>query len=115
MCKRFLATGLALVALSGCDTGADLHLLPGEGITSKTTDKYQCDNSRSVFVTYLHNNTNALAVINLPQEKNVILVNVTAASGERYVGGRYEWWVNGDSAQLTNVNANETIRCTEKR
>ncbi|MGL4673352.1 MAG: MliC family protein [Wohlfahrtiimonas sp.] len=31
-----------------------------------------------------------------------LLVNVIAASGEKYVGGIYELWIQGDDAMLTN-------------
>lgn len=32
-----------------------------------------------------------------------LLVNVIAASGEKYVGGVYELWIQGDNALLTNL------------
>ena len=32
-----------------------------------------------------------------------LLVNVIAASGEKYVGGIYELWIQGDNAMLTNL------------
>lgn len=49
----------------------------------------------------------------MPDQQKVMLVNVIAASGAKYVGGVYEWWTKGKEGTLTNVQNQKMFQCQE--
>lgn len=113
--RRTIMLGLLTLGLTACDSSQDLSAIPGKGKTETISAHYLCDNNQTIAVRYLNNETNAIAVVDLPETKDLMMVNVVAASGDKYVGTIYEWWVKGDTAMLTNVIQNKTQQCSAKK
>lgn len=113
--KKYITLGLLALGLSACDSASNLNSIPGSGKTETKNVEYQCDNNQTVSVHYVHNDTNSVAVVNLPDRKDLMMINVVAASGNKFAGTVYEWWSKGDTAMLTNIIENKTMQCHEKK
>ena len=66
------------------------------------TMRYQCDGGKTLTVRYFNSPDNQAAVFRI-EGKPVLAVSTVAASGARYVGGRYEWWTKGESGTLRDL------------
>jgi len=67
------------------------------------TAQFKCAQD-TITVDFINKKQNNAALVTM--EGDVVpnlLVNVIAASGEKYVGGIYELWIQGDNAMLTNL------------
>ncbi len=98
--------GAPALRLAAMKNGTDLLIrLPGpEQAVSRSTIAYQCDGDQRISVEYINVNATSLAVLTLADE-TVVTVNVLAASGAKYAGGRYEWWTKGDEATLDDLTS----------
>ena len=102
-----LAVVLASSALAGA---SDLTLhLNGTATFSRTTVKYQCDAnaaelhlSPGVFtVEYINGGGNSLAIVPVGAD-SMILANVIAGSGARYVAKEFTWWESGGGVTFSS-------------
>ncbi|TPQ35731.1 MliC family protein [Cupriavidus pinatubonensis] len=66
------------------------------------TVRYQCDGGKDLTVRYFNSPDNQAAILRL-EGKPVLAVSVVSGSGARYVGGRYEWWTQGDDGTLRDL------------
>ena len=64
--------------------------LPGEEQRSEAN--YVCENGTHLAVEFINIGDNSLALAAIDGAGPLVLVNVVAASGARYVGGLYELW-----------------------
>lgn len=96
--------GAQVLRLSPLKNGTDIVLhLPGQEETvARETITYTCTDETRVTVEYINAGPTSLAVVMLAEE-TVVAANVIAASGAKYVGGRYEWWVKGDEATFRDL------------
>ena len=70
------------------------------------TAQFKCAQD-TIKIDFINKKQNNAALVTM--EGDVVpnlLVNVIAASGEKYVGGIYELWIQGDNAMLTNLMTN---------
>lgn len=93
---------LALLAAVGSASAARAPGIDGVRFTDVRTVRYQCDGDRTLTVRYFNSADNQAAVFRL-DGKPVLAVTTVAASGARYVGGRYEWWTKGDTGTLRDL------------
>lgn len=93
---------LLLLALAVPPVAAKPHYPPSTGQSSL----YACADGRTIEVLYSGGDA---AVITLGDD-TVQLVRAVAASGERYVGGGWQWWGKGRrDGMLSPVAAGEAI------
>jgi membrane-bound inhibitor of C-type lysozyme len=108
-----LAFALTATA-SGIETTLQLVLeLPGNA--ERNVVRYECDGLEPFAVEYVNAAPTFLALVPIEGEPQ-LFVNVIAASGARYVFGRYEWWTRGSDATLADVTApdgTEPLACLE--
>ncbi|TBR35816.1 MULTISPECIES: MliC family protein [Dyella] len=92
---------LGLVACAGAATP------PGVQIKDTHTLSYHCANDKKFDVTYW-NATNGQSFALVPVDgKGLLFVDTLAASGVRYVAGRYAWWSKGELADLYDTSQGE--------
>jgi membrane-bound inhibitor of C-type lysozyme len=92
---------LALLALAAQPLVARPHYSPSTGQSSL----YACADGRTIEVLYSGGDA---AVITLGDD-TVQLARAVAASGERYVGGGWQWWGKGRrDGMLSPIAADET-------
>ncbi|OLU25622.1 hypothetical protein BVH03_18495 [Pseudomonas sp. PA15(2017)] len=101
----------------GCGSAPEERFeLPGAGPTEIEKSTYQCEGGTTVAVTYANRGDTSVTLLTPPDEKEVLLVRVIAASGAKYVGDRYEWWTKGDSASYTKYADEEiSLQCVETK
>ncbi|MET3559475.1 membrane-bound inhibitor of C-type lysozyme [Bartonella japonica] len=119
---RFFTT-LSLLFLGSANTFAGSLLIEVPDTPEPTTETvtYQCDmgtNKDRVEVTYY--NADGISLVDFKWKgKRVIGSNVIAASGAKYVGGPYIWWIKGDEAifydLLNDPERKEPILCVEEK
>jgi membrane-bound inhibitor of C-type lysozyme/heat shock protein HslJ len=80
--------------------------VPGARSVERVSRQYECDDGRSVDVDYINAGPVSLALLTFEQEF-VATVQVIAASGARYAGGRYVWWSNGEEASFEGLMVSE--------
>ena len=100
------AAALASPAAAGSAPAAEVAIsisIPVAGGTrvDSASAAYDCD-GRAVTATYINAGEVSLAVLDIAGE-TVVASNVVAASGARYVGGRYVWWTKGEEADLYDL------------
>jgi membrane-bound inhibitor of C-type lysozyme len=110
---------LALATILGI--GGDLGATSVQVVLALTGDaqihtvRYECDGLAEPFaVEYVNAQPNFLAIVPVGGA-HVVFVNVTAASGARYVAGQYEWWTRGSEATFADVQQPdaEPVACLE--
>lgn len=104
--KKYILPFLILT-LSGCSTSNNTKI-------SNNQDVYKCKNNKIITTHYYTKGNSSLIDITLPNKETYTLVNVVAASGAKYDGDIYEWWVKGNQATLTNLISSEEIYCESK-
>ncbi|MDU2734741.1 MAG: MliC family protein [Mixta calida] len=112
MYKRYFGVAIAAVMLAGCSSGITL---PGGGKTETIHAAYQCDDGQSLDVTYYNQAPNRLAVVKKGPQPTIVMVNVIAGSGAKYVGNAYEWWTKGNSGTFTQLMGNKATECKSAR
>lgn len=68
---------------------------------------YACDEG-GLEVRYVNAGATSLAIFDWQGER-IVASSGVAASGVRYVGGRFIWWAKGNEASLYNALANEQV------
>ncbi|MEM5277497.1 MliC family protein [Cupriavidus taiwanensis] len=93
---------LAFVCASAAAHAARAPGIDGVRFAEVRTLRYQCDGGKTLTVRYFNSPDNQAAVLRI-EGKPVLAVSTVAASGARYVGGRYEWWTKGESGTLRDL------------
>ncbi|MFP1740726.1 MliC family protein [Lonsdalea quercina] len=101
--------GMALTACHSNDPAE--FMVPGNEKMEVSKQLYVCDDGSKLGVMYYNNEPNYAALVNIPDKGKILMVDVPAASGSRYVGNVYEWWTKGDNGTLKQVIENKTIEC----
>lgn len=107
---KVLVAAIAM-SLVGCNQANDGFTLPGGKAESSST-KYLCDNGDTVTASYINNDSSSVVILDM-LDKKILLVDVVAASGSKYVGGELEWWTKGEIATLSNVVGDKMTECKE--
>ena len=69
-------------------------------VISRSVVTYRCADGQEMGVAYMNtDNQQSFAVLRLGGQ-HLVLVSTLAASGVRYIGGRYIWWTKGDEGNL---------------
>lgn len=111
------AAALAAILGIGGDLGAASAqvVLALTGDAETRTVRYECEGVAEPFaVQYINAAPNFLAIVPVSGGQ-LVFVNVTAASGARYVASQYEWWTKGSDvtfADLQQPDA-EPVTCLE--
>ncbi len=79
--------------------------IPEASVEAQTLS-YACDDAVTLDVRYINAGDVSLAVF-LVEGRTQVATASLAASGVRYVGGRYVWWTKGDRASLFDLMAGE--------
>lgn len=116
---RYAAAVLTLFAAGPALAASKVTLnFPGEGATEIMPKiSYKCDDGRNIEATYINAPGNSLAVLVL-DGSTVVTVSVLAASGVKYVAGKYVWWTKGPEADLYDVTNGENApgtHCAEAK
>lgn len=93
----------------GTDASADVE---------RRSQTYECKTGEPLSVVYLNASPNFLALVPVPGEtERLVFSSVIAASGVRYVSGKWAWWVKGPEASLYDLTLDEDAEpvdtCTE--
>ncbi|SPD65115.1 Membrane-bound lysozyme inhibitor of C-type lysozyme [Cupriavidus taiwanensis] len=97
---------LAALCASATAYAARAPGIDGVRFPEVRTMRYQCDGGKTLTVRYFNSPDNQAAVFRI-EGKPVLAVSTVAASGARYVGGRYEWWTKGESGTLRDLTQAE--------
>lgn len=82
--------------------------MPGGTDVSRRSVAYACG-ERTLVAEYIDAGAVSLASLQIGNEY-ILAANVLAASGARYAGGPYVWWIKGDEATLEDLTAGEDVR-----
>lgn len=79
--------------------------VPQIQVWTRNTIRYACDHGQALTVHYINaKNEQSFALLNV-QGRSMLLVNVIAASGAKYVGRQYSWWTKGPEGDLRDDTA----------
>lgn len=118
-----LAAAFALAAtpaLAVVETNVTLSL---GGTAEQRSVVYDCETAPPLTVTYINAQPNFLAIVPVVddetgQSSQLIFVNVMAASGAKYVSGKFVWWNKGTDATLHDetegLDAAPLLSCEER-
>jgi len=102
---RRVATALMVSCLlCGCATADTFHA-PGIEIASTSTHTYQCEAGKTVTVTYWNSQAGQSFALLPVDGKPLLFVDTIAASGVKYMAGRYTWWTKGERGDLYDAMA----------
>jgi membrane-bound inhibitor of C-type lysozyme len=113
MPEALLATILGLGGATGATSTQVVLALTGDAQTH--TVRYECEGVAEPFaVQYINAQPNFLAIVPVGGSQ-VVFVNVTAASGARYVAGPYEWWTKGSDVTVSDLQQPDAapVACLE--
>ena len=79
---------------------------------------YDCDTETPITVTYINAAPNFLALVPIADKpEELVFASVIAASGVRYVSGKWAWWTRGSEASLYDTtlgeDADAVLTCSE--
>ena len=79
---------------------------------------YDCATETPITVTYINAAPNFLALVPIADEpEELVFASVIAASGVRYVSGKWVWWTRGSEASLYDTtlgeDADAVLTCSE--
>jgi len=107
----FLA--LATPALAEVELNVGINL---SGDVQIQTATYGCGTDEPLTVRYINAVPNFFAIVPIGG-RDIVFVNVIAASGAKYVSGQFEWWNKGAEATLHDVteglDAAPVLTCSE--
>ncbi|KEG21301.1 MliC family protein [Bartonella bacilliformis] len=109
--------GVLLFKQISVSAGSLIIEVPEDPNPTKTTVMYQCDtetDKEKIAATYL--NASMISLVDFTWKgQRVIGANVIAASGVKFAGAQYIWWIKKDQAILYNLIDDPTeenpIRC----
>ena len=86
---------VGMFVLAACNDNAENSDKASNGDTQQMATQatqYKCDSGESINVSYASTETAKVTY----QGQDYAMKIAVSASGARYVGGKYEWWVKGD-------------------
>ncbi|WP_201313507.1 MliC family protein [Dyella sp. EPa41] len=102
---RHVAAGLmGSCLLCGCTTADTFHV-PGIEVASTSTHAYQCEGGKALTVTYWNSQSGQGFALLAVDGKPMLFVDTIAASGVKYMAGRYTWWTKGERGDLYDALA----------
>lgn len=104
--RSVLAKAALSVALLVPAAAGEIVIDVPEASVEAQTLSYACSSHVSLEVRYINAGDVSLAVF-VVEDRTVVASASVAASGVRYVGGRYVWWTKGDAASLYDLMAGE--------
>ncbi len=130
----FVTRTLALLSAAGCIAAAAMPCsaavsksaaskgmsVPQLQVWTRNTIRYSCDHRAALTVHYINTkNEQSFALLDV-KGRSMLFVNVTAASGSKYVAGQYTWWTKGPEGDLRDEMADENAppilgNCTARR
>lgn len=102
--RRATAGLMVLLLLCGC-AAADTFHAPGIEVASTSTRTYRCDGGQSLAVTYWNSQAGQSFALLSVDGKPMLFVDTIAASGVKYMAGRYTWWTKGERGDLYDAMA----------
>ncbi|MGW9796678.1 hypothetical protein [Serratia sp. 121840015-1] len=111
--RRIIIVNIFLFSLVGCEPSSIIINLPGAGEQNENFKRYLCENGDSLRVSYINNYTNAIAILEIPNQNELLLVDVISLVDVKYVGGQIEWIISDYSATLKKIEDKDTISCQE--
>lgn len=117
----FAALSLPLFGSLNAFSGSLVIEVPDEPKPTTEIATYQCDTGTGkehVEVTYL--NADNISLVDFKwQGKRIIASRSISASGVKYMGGPYIWWIKGDKARLSDLindpEEKNLILCVEEQ
>jgi membrane-bound inhibitor of C-type lysozyme len=103
----------AAAMMGGVDVSAQV-VLQFSGNFERKVVEYHCETIEPITVDFINAEPNFIAILPLGGKK-YMLSSVVAASGVKYVGGPFEFWVKGNEATLTDVTVDQggALACAE--
>lgn len=105
-----VAASIATVALP-CEAAASKSAaskgmtVPQLQVWTRNTIRYSCDHRAALTVHYVNTkNEQSFALLDV-KGRSMLFVNVSAASGSKYVAGQYTWWTKGPEGDLRDEMA----------
>lgn len=121
MTRTILAAVLATMLLPGAaiaaQTSLQIELNAGRDF-ERHVMTYDCATETPITVTYINAAPNFLALVPIAEEpEELVFASVIAASGVRYVSGKWVWWTRGAEASLYDTTLGEdaeaVLTCSE--
>ena len=109
-----LLPAVTAAMMGNVDVSAQV-ILQLTGDFERRTVTYQCEEiADPLQVVFIDAKPNFLAIMPVGPY-TMVFVNVSAASGAKYVGGEFEFWTKGAEATLTDLEADagSSVACTE--
>ena len=107
-----LLPAVTAAMMGNVDVSAQV-ILQLTGDFDRTTVVYQCEQIPDPLkVVFINAKPNFLALVPVGPQ-TMVFVNVTSASGAKYVAGQYELWTKGSEATLTDLEADpQSVNCS---
>ena len=104
---------LAVAAMmQNVDVSAQV-VLSLEGSFERNIVEYEGELLGPIKVDFINAEPNFLAILPVGPRK-MVFVNVTSASGAKYVAGQFEFWTKGAEATLSDLQADPpSVNCAE--
>lgn len=117
LAAAILATLLAPVAAQAAQTSIGIELAT-EGDFERRIITYDCAAAEPVTVSYINAAPNFLALVPVEGEaEQLVFASTIAASGVRYVSGKWVWWTRGADTSLYDMtlgeDADPVLTCEE--
>ena len=104
ICRRVATVLTVTCVLCGCAMADTFHA-PGVEVASTSTHTYQCEGGKSLTVTYWNSQAGQSFALLPVDGKPMLFVDTIAASGVKYMAGRYTWWTRGERGDLYDALA----------
>ena len=104
ICRRVGTVLTVTCVLCGCATADTFHA-PGIEVASTSTHTYQCEGGKALTVTYWNSRDGQSFALVPVDGKPLLFVDTIAASGVKYMAGRYTWWTKGERGDLYDAMA----------
>lgn len=103
----------AAAMMGGVDVSAQV-VLQFSGNFERKVIEYRCEQIDQITVEFINAEPNFIAILPVGGRK-FMLTSVVAASGVKYVGGPFEFWVKGNEATLTDITMDQggALACNE--
>lgn len=121
MTRAILVAAIATILLPGAagaaQTSLQIELNAGRDF-ERHVMTYDCGTETPITVSYINAAPNFLALVPIAEEpEELVFASVIAASGVRYVSGKWVWWTRGAEASLYDTTLGEdaeaVLTCSE--
>lgn len=109
--RRHACVALSATAmLAACAAQAETRYLPPVPVDDGSVRDYRCQDGRSLQVAYFNQRGGQGFAMLTVEGRRLLFVDAVAASGVRYVAGRYVWWTKGEHGDLYDTLAGANAR-----